>query len=149
MYLRMVVALVVAALVAATPAGAQTPFAPEQSAGERQAGPGFRYSDLLSAIERETVREAVLVPDRAEVSVVLANGREETLGYPPGQGLADRLAEAGATVEVAASDDGEGIGFFGIAVLALIVLSVLMLVVSLRSRRNPARRRSRRRRPAA
>jgi cell division protease FtsH len=138
MYKRAVVALMVAALVAAAPASAQTPFAPQGAADARQAGTDFRYSDLLSAIERETVREAVLDPNRALVSVVLANGREETLGYPPAQDLADRLAEAGATVEVSASEDGSGIGFFGFAILALIVLSVLMLVVSVRGRRSPA-----------
>ena len=37
------------------------------------------------------------------------------MGYPPDQNLADRLARAGARVEVAPGDDGSGPGFFGFA----------------------------------
>ena len=85
MYIRPVVALLVAALIAPTLAGAQVPGVPAAPppGGAPQAERDFRYSELLSAIERGEVRDAVLDPSRAEVSVRLDGGREETLGYPP------------------------------------------------------------------
>ncbi len=140
MYIRPVVALLVAALIAPSLAGAQVPGVPSAHppGGDPEAERDFRYSDLLSAIERGTVREAVLDPSLAQVSVRLAGGREETLGYPPAQDLADRLAESGAAVDVAPSDGGSGLGFIGIAVMGVILLSFVMLVVSFRSRRNTA-----------
>jgi cell division protease FtsH len=139
MLIRVVVALLVAALVACPSAGAQGPASPFQPSSEPEAaGPDYRYSDLLSAIERGAVREAVLDPRRAEVSVRLANGREETLGYPPDQNLADRLARSGATVEVAPGGDGTGIGLFGYAMLGMLGLMLVLFAVSLRSRRGQA-----------
>ena len=139
MYIRVVLVLVVAVLVASPTAGAQVPGVPHQpSENEEQVSDDFRYSDLLSAIERGSVREALLDPRRAEVSVRLAGGREETLGYPPDQNLADRLARAGARVEVAPGDDGSGPGFFGFAVLGMIALTLVLFALSLRSRRSQA-----------
>ncbi len=139
MYIRVVLVLVVAVLVASPTAGAQVPGVPHQpSEDEAQVSDDFRYSDLLSAIERGSVREALLDPRRAEVSVRLAGGREETLGYPPDQNLADRLARAGARVEVAPGDDGSGPGFFGFAVLGMIALTLVLFALSLRSRRSQA-----------
>ena len=69
MYIGPVVALLVAALIAPTLAGAQVPGVPpaHSPGGDPQAEPAFRYSDLLSAIERSKVRDAVLDPGRAEV----------------------------------------------------------------------------------
>jgi cell division protease FtsH len=140
MYIRVVLVLFVAVLVASPAAGAQVPGIPvQQPSGDTdRVSDDFRYSDLLSAIERGSVREALLDPRRAEVSVWLANGREETLGYPPDQNLADRLARSGAQVEVAPGDEGSGLGFFGYAVLGMIGLTLVMFAVSLRSRRSQA-----------
>jgi cell division protease FtsH len=141
MYIRVVLVLLVAVLVASPTAGAQVPGIPaHQASGDNDGvSDDFRYSDLLSAIERGSVREALLDPRRAEVSVWLTNGREETLGYPPDQNLADRLAGSGAQVEVAPGDEGSGLGFFGYAVLGMIGLTLVMFAVSLRSRRSQAR----------
>ena len=140
MYIRTVVALLVAALLASPTARAQVPGVPVPAPSEEadQAGGAFRYSDLLAAIQRGSVREALLNPGRAEVTVRLAGGREATLGYPADQNLADRLARSGATVEVASSDDSSGPGFFGFAVLGMIALTLVMFAVSLRSRRSQA-----------
>jgi ATP-dependent Zn protease len=138
MHIRPVVALLVAALIAPNLAGAQVPGVPpaHPTGGDLQAERDFRYSDLLSAIERGKVRDAVLDPSHAEVSVRLDGGREETLSYPPHQDLADRLAESGAAVDIAPSDGRSGPGFIGIALLGLIFLSFVVLVVSFRNRRD-------------
>jgi cell division protease FtsH len=139
--MRIVAALLVATLAAGAPAWAQGPVrATGEPSGEtgvsgRAPGGDFRYSDLLSAIDRRAVREAVLDPRRAQVTVSLADGRQEELGYPPAQNLADRLARAGARVEVAAGDGGGGLGVFGIVMLAAIVLSLLVVALSVRGRR--------------
>jgi cell division protease FtsH len=139
-YIIVVTAFLVGGLVWSPVAGAQGPaYAQRASSGEAQARDDFRYSDLLSAISRGSVRAAVLVPGRAELSVRLANGREERLGYPPGQNLADRLARSGATVDVVSGDDGSGPGLFGFAVLGMLALTLVLFVISLRSRRSPAR----------
>jgi cell division protease FtsH len=140
MYIRVVVALLVTALLASPTARAQVPGVPvhQPSEAAEQASDDFRYSDLLSAIRRGDVREAVLDPGRAEVSVRLAGGAEETLGYPPDQNLADRLARSGANVEVAPGDDGSGLGLFGFVVLGMIALTLVMFAVSLRGRRSQA-----------
>jgi cell division protease FtsH len=140
MYIRVVVALFVAALLASPTAAAQGPAAPAQwqSDEQRQVSQHFRYSDLLSAIENGTVREALLDPRRSQISVRLANGRQETLGYPPDQNLADRLARSGATVEVAAGEAGSGLGFLGFAVIGMIVVTLLLFVFSMRGRRAQA-----------
>jgi cell division protease FtsH len=140
--IRTVVALLVAALLASPVARAQVPGVPVPAPSKEadQAGGAFRYSDLLAAIQRGSVREALLNPGRAEVTVRLAGGREATLGYPADQNLADRLARSGATVEVASSDDSSGPGIFGFAVLGMIALTLVMFAVSLRSRRSQAHR---------
>jgi cell division protease FtsH len=140
MFIRFVLVLLVAMLMASPAAGAQGPGIPaHQPSEDTEQASDFRYSDLLSAIERGSVREALLDPSRAEVSIVLANGRERTLGYPPDQNLADRLARSGATVEIATGDDSSGPGFFGFAVLGMIGLALLLFAVSLHNRRSQAR----------
>jgi cell division protease FtsH len=140
-FISLVAVVLMAALVGAPAASAQGPVVHHQQAadGVERSSANFSYSELLTAIDRGAVSEALIDPRRAEVSVRLANGREETLGYPPGQNLADRLARAGATVEVAPGDDSSGPGFFGFAVLGMIALTLVLFAVSLRARRSPTR----------
>ncbi|MET0973568.1 MAG: hypothetical protein ABWY95_09120 [Thermoleophilaceae bacterium] len=88
-------ALLVATLAVCSPASAQGPLPPQGNgadAGEGDDRDELSYSELLAAIERREVREAVLDPHSAEVSVRLDDGREAELGSPPAQDLADRLA---------------------------------------------------------
>jgi cell division protease FtsH len=140
--MRVVAALLVAMFTACAPAWAQGQVRELDDGGQgnsREEGGGdFNYSDLLSAIDRRNVREAMLDPDRAEVTVWLRDGREEELGYPPAQDLADRLAHAGARVEVSPGEGGSGFGLFGIIMLAAIGLSVVVLALSIRGRRAQA-----------
>jgi cell division protease FtsH len=137
--MRVVAALLVATLTACAPAWAQGQMRAPDGGGQGPAGEvrggDFRYSDLLSAIERRAVREAVLDPDRAEVTVWLRDGREEELGYPPAQNLADRLARAGARVDVSPGAGDSGFGLFGMIMLGAIGLSVVILALSIRGRR--------------
>jgi cell division protease FtsH len=77
----------------------------------------------------------VLDPRRAEVSVRLDDGREAELGYPPAQDLADRLARAGAKVEVASGGGGGGFPVLGIVLVAAFALSLLFVALSMRGRR--------------
>jgi cell division protease FtsH len=140
-----VVALLFSALGACPAAFAQGPAPPQgehlnafgqSPPGGPDQGGALSYSDLLAAIDRRAVRSAVLDPRRAEVSVKLADGREAKLGYPPAQDLADRLARAGAKVEVAPGDAGGEIGVFEIVMLALIGGSLLLVVgMMIRGRR--------------
>jgi cell division protease FtsH len=100
---------------------------------------GFRYSDLLAAIDRREVREASLDPRRAEVTVKLVDGRERKLGYPPTEDLADRLARAGADVEVTPGRGG-GITPFSGVLIALMVVALILFGLSLRNRRRAGQR---------
>jgi cell division protease FtsH len=134
---RWVIAALVVALAFAAPASGQTPGTPQAPASATEDESDYRYSDLLRSIETSQVREATLDPRKAEVSVVLTGGREETLGYPPTEDLADRLSEAGASVEVNPGASG-GLGGFGYVFLGLIVLSIIFMVISMRNRRRHA-----------
>jgi cell division protease FtsH len=146
--IRVIAALLVATLAVCSPASAQGPLPPQgYGAGAPGSGEGgdrdeLSYSELLTAIERREVREAVLDPQRAEVSVRLDDGREAELGYPPAQDLADRLARAGAKVEVASGGGGGGFPVFGIVLVAAFALSLLFVAMSMRGRRTqgPAQR---------
>jgi cell division protease FtsH len=61
----------------------------------------FSYSDLRSAIARRAVKSATLRPASFEAQVVLEDGSERKVGYPPtDEGLADSLAAAGAKVKI-------------------------------------------------
>src|ERR1700754_2155405 len=58
-------------------------------------------SDLRKAIATRTIKSATLFPARAKVNVVLKSGAKYTVGYSPtDETLADRLAAAGAKVDV-------------------------------------------------
>jgi hypothetical protein len=138
------VALLVTTLAVCSPASAQGPLPPPaygaDAANSRDADAGgdrdeLSYSELLAAIERREVGEAVLDPQRAEVSVRLDDGREAELGYPSAQDLADRLARAGAKVEVASGGSGGGFPVLGIVPVAAFALSLLFVALSMRGRR--------------
>ena len=68
---------------------------------DARAAAELSYSDLRTAIAHRTVESATLRPADFEADVVLDDGAERTVGYPPtDEALADELAAAGATVEV-------------------------------------------------
>ena len=68
---------------------------------KRPAVETFSYSDLRDAIQQRKVKTATLKPAQFKVDVVLKDGAEHTVGYPPtDETLADELAAAGAQVEV-------------------------------------------------
>ena len=61
----------------------------------------FTYSDLRASIQDREVKTATLKPALAKVEVELRNGDKHRVGYSPtDEALADRLAGAGAEVDV-------------------------------------------------
>jgi cell division protease FtsH len=145
-FIRVVVAVLVATLAVCSPASAQGPApAPGGLDGVYPPGAGaseerdeLSYSELLAAIERREVRAALLDPRSAEVRVRLDDGREAELGYPPAQDLADRLARAGAKVEVASGDGGGSFPVLGVVLVAAVAVSLLLMAMSMRNRRTQA-----------
>ncbi|WP_169542360.1 ATP-dependent metallopeptidase FtsH/Yme1/Tma family protein [Solirubrobacter soli] len=69
-----------------------------KAAGDKD---GFSYSDLRAAIKNRQVDSATLRPAQFEAEVLLKDGAEHTVGYPPtDDALADELTAAGATVDI-------------------------------------------------
>ena len=115
--------LTLALLVAATvsllaPAPADAGFAELPGASAGGGDSSFVYSDLLSAVRHRRVRKAVLDPRRGQATVELADGRREELAVPGDGNLAERLAAAGARVEVRKPNGGPGL----LTVLAIVAL---------------------------
>ncbi len=99
--LLIVILLAVASAQLPSPVTAEAAGAwPPLQATAARPGGSFAYSDLLAAMQRHQVRRAVLDPGHGTATVWLSDGREEKLGIDPRSDLAERLAAAGARVEV-------------------------------------------------
>jgi cell division protease FtsH len=91
--------LVVLGFVSATARAAGKPAS--EQADRAAGGAEFSYSDLRAAIADHKVESATLRPADFEAEVVLEDGTERTVGYPPtDDALADALSAAGAKVEI-------------------------------------------------
>jgi cell division protease FtsH len=93
----------------------------------------FSYSDLLRAIDRQTVRDAQLHPMQGTVDVTLKSGAEHEVSYPPlDTELSQKLATAGAKVDVdnkATSDSGSVFGRIIGVMLLLGLLGFVLFIV--------------------
>jgi cell division protease FtsH len=124
------VAAATALLLAAAPAAAGLAWSPAERSTPTS-DRGFVYSDLLAAMRAHRVREADLDPGDGEATVRLAGGRTVALSIPDEGDLAERLAAAGARVEVNESKGGPG----ALDVLAALAVVALLAVLILRRRR--------------
>ena len=98
----LVTVITLAAIAGGSPSNGRATGAPTRGVPhKRAAADTYSYSELRTAIKAREVKSASLKPAQYKVDVVLKDGAKHTVGYSPtDEMLAERLAAAGAKVEI-------------------------------------------------
>jgi cell division protease FtsH len=89
------------------------------------------YSNLVKAIKANTVKSATLHPSQFKVDVVLEDKTKHVVGYSPtDETLAERLAAAGAQVEVDTSFARQGFPWSAL-IMIFVIVGVLATMIFL------------------